>query len=297
MRVAFVGCVEFSCTALDRVLAHEDAEVVGVVTRATSPFNADFCSLVPLAREHGIPCLLAEGNDQGDLAAWLRQRDPDVVYCFGWSYLLKSEILTIPRLGVVGYHPAALPHNRGRHPIIWALALGLDSTASTFFFMDEGADSGDILSQEEVPIHGDDDARSLYDRLTTVAGQQIDTFTAALAHGTYGRTPQDDRNSNYWRKRSKRDGRIDWRMSSRGVHDLVRALSRPYPGAHFELAEGEVIVWRVERVDDAFRHPNFEPGRVLAVDDGSFVVKCGEGAVRVLEWTSDFSPDPATYLP
>jgi methionyl-tRNA formyltransferase len=278
------------------VLAHKDADVVGVVTRAASPFNADFHSLEPLAREHSVPCLLAEGNEQADLGAWLREHHPEVVYCCGWSYLLNPEILAIPELGVVGYHPAALPKNRGRHPIIWALALGLDTTASTFFFMDEGADSGDILSQEPVVIREADDARTLYDRLVDVAGQQIDTFTSALADGTYTRAPQDHNKANYWRKRAKSDGRIDWRMSSRSVHNLVRALARPYPGAHFELGDEEVVVWRSERVDEAFPQPNREPGKVLAVDEGSFVVKCGEGAVRVVEWTPGINPETDTYL-
>jgi methionyl-tRNA formyltransferase len=296
VRVGFIGCVEFSYAALSRVLAHKDADVVGIVTRAASPFNADFRSLEPLAREYSIPYLLAEGNDQTDLGAWLRQHDPEVLYCFGWSYLLKPEILAIPELGVVGYHPAALPKNRGRHPIIWALALGLDSTASTFFFMDEGADSGDILSQEPVPIRETDDARILYDRLVGVAAEQIDAFTTTLADGTYTRTPQEHSRANYWRKRGKRDGRIDWRMSSRSVHNHVRALTRPYPGAHFDLGSSEVIIWRAERVDDAFPQPNHEPGKVLTADDDSFVVKCGEGAVRVLEWIPSIKPEVDTYL-
>lgn len=296
MRVVFIGCVEFSYAILSRILGHEDVEVVGIVTRAASPFNADFRSLEPLAREYGIPCLLTGGNDQSELAAWLREHDPDVIYCFGWSYLLRPEILDIPELGVVGYHPTALPKNRGRHPVIWAVALGLEATASTFFFMDEGADSGDILSQERLTIREGDNARTLYDRLVNIAAQQVDTFTRALADRTYTRKPQDHSKANYWRKRNKRDGRIDWRMSSRPLNNLVRALTRPYPGAHFDYGNVEVAVWRAERVDNAFPHPNYEPGKVLAVNEDSFVVKCGEGALRILDWTPRIQLAPDTYI-
>ena len=88
-------------------------------------------------------------------------------------------MLTLPSLGLVGYHPALLPQNRGRHPIIWALALGLEETGSTFFFMDEGADTGDILSQRRVPITPEDDAGTLYDKLTTTALDQINAFCPA----------------------------------------------------------------------------------------------------------------------
>jgi methionyl-tRNA formyltransferase len=283
MRIVFIGCVEFSARALDVLLKHTDAEIVGVVTREASAFNSDFRSLQPTAERHGIPCFLSRGNDQQAMACWIEAQAPDVVYCFGWSYLLRQEILSLAPLGVVGYHPAALPRNRGRHPIIWALALGLRSTASTFFFMDEGADSGDLLSQVPVAINASDDARSLYDRLISVASEQIRLFTTTLANGTYERTPQDDTDVNYWRKRSKADGRIDWRMSSHRIDCLVRALVAPYPGAHFDLGDREVVVWNAERADDEFADTDhFEPGRVLAIEKAAFVVKCGSGALRVL---------------
>lgn len=297
MRIAFIGAVEFSEFALRRVLDLADAEVVAIVTRESSPFNADFRSLGPLAHEYGVPCMIARGNDQAEMADFLRSHAPDVIYCFGWSYLLRSEILSIGKHGVVGYHPAALPENRGRHPIIWALALGLERTASTFFFMDEGADSGDLLHQEPVVIRQHDTARTLYDRLKEVAGSQIATFTAQLAADDYPRVPQDHGRANYWRKRSREDGRIDWRMSDRGVHNLVRALTRPYPGAHFEMDNDDVRVWRASVVDSPLALPNFEPGKVVAVEADSFVVKCGDGAVRVEEWEPRVLIEPGSYLP
>ena len=88
-----------------------------------------------------------------------------MIFCFGWSSLLKERVLNIPPMGVIGYHPAKLPENRGRHPLIWAIALGLENSASTFFFMDKGADSGDILSQVDFNISYQDDAQSVYQKV------------------------------------------------------------------------------------------------------------------------------------
>ena len=152
MRIVIIGCVDFSAAMLGMLLDHPEAEIVGLVTRNESSANADFHDLQPFARQAGCPVFLSTGKDQQTMAAWLRERQADVIYCLGWSLLLTAEVLAIPPLGVVGYHPAALPQNRGRHPIIWALALGLEQTASSFFLMDEGADSGDILSQTPVDI-------------------------------------------------------------------------------------------------------------------------------------------------
>lgn len=123
---------------------------------------------------------LACGNDQSAMAQWLRELHPDYIYCFGWSYLLRKEILDLPKCGVIGFHPAALPHNRGRHPIIWVLVLGLNRKASTLFFMDEGADSGDILSQKTVLVYETDTAFTLYERITGTALEQLEQFTACL---------------------------------------------------------------------------------------------------------------------
>lgn len=295
MRVAFIGCVQYSRILLAHLLERlPEVQVVGVATREASSFNADFDSLRPLTEAAGLPCFLARGNDQESLADWLRELRPDVIYCFGWSYLLRREILAIPRLGVIGFHPTALPANRGRHPLIWALALGLPETASTFFFMDEGADSGDVLSQRPIPILDEDDAGTLYAKVTAVAREQMEVFTRQLAAGDFPRVPQDHARATSWRKRGRADGQVDWRMSSRAVHDLVRALTRPYVGAHC-VAEGrDVKLWRTARVEGA--PPNAEPGKVLAVSGERVTVRCGEGAVEIIEHEFPELPRPGSYL-
>lgn len=297
MRIVYIGCVESSERMLRQVFRVPEAEVVGVVTRRSSSFNADFASLEPLAEKNDIPCYIDPNNNQEEMASWIRERRPEVGYCFGWSYLLNPKVLSIPELGFVGFHPTKLPRNRGRHPIIWALALGLKKTASSFFFMDEGADSGDLLSQRDVPIHWEDDARSLYDRLMEAAEKQVSNFTPKLATREYSREPQDDEKANYWRKRSREDGEIDWRMSSASVYNLVRALARPYPGAHCTVGGHEIKIWSADVVDDEFGNVgHLEPGKVLASGTDRVAVKCGEGVVEIQEHEFDKLPDEGDYL-
>ena len=295
MRIVFIGCVEFSHSALIRLLKIPEAEVVGVVTRNSSSFNTDFRSLLPLAKPLEIPCFIAEKNDQGAMFDFVRELNPDVIYCFGWSYLLRSEILGVPHLGIIGFHPAALPQNRGRHPLIWALALGLQQTASTFFFMDEHADSGDILSQRPIPIGPEDDAGTLYQKMTEVALEQIPVFTQALAIGTYERHSQNHAKANSWRKRSVKDGWIDWRMSAETIHNLVRALTRPYVGAHCLYQNNEIKVWKTT-VEDRDGVENFEPGKVLSNSDGRISIKCGTGTIMLLEHEFHQMPSVGEYF-
>jgi len=293
LRIVFIGTVEFSLLALEQCL-RLGAEVVGVITRAVSPVNADFADLTGVAEGAGIPCLHTAAVNGEEAMEWIASRRPDIIFCFGWSALIGEKLLTLPPMGVLGFHPAALPRNRGRHPLIWALALGLDRTASSFFFMDQGADSGDILSQREVEIRYEDDARALYDRVAATALEQITEFLPGLMAGTFTRTPQDHSLANVWRKRSAADGCIDFRMPSRGVYNLVRALARPYVGAHAEWAGRECKIWKAAEADGM--PANLEPGKVLAVSGEAITVKCGDGAIVLLEHDLQPLPQEGEYL-
>lgn len=232
MRIVLIGSVKFSKSALVRLLETK-ADVVGIYTLQKSSFNAYHVDLAPLGEALGISFFHANDINSADVLSWIENKKPDVIFCFGWSRLLKENLLSIPPLGVVGFHPAAPPANRGRHPIIWALALGLKKTASTFYFIGTDADSDDILSQEEIASSDSDDAGSLYQKITDTALEQIEAYIPQLASSYYSRKKQNSKLVTSWRKRRRSDGEIDWRTSARAIHNLVRASAKPYVGAHF----------------------------------------------------------------
>lgn len=301
MRVCLIGCVEFSAHALRALIELETADVIeiaGIVTKRSSQLNSDFVDLgetVLKDYEGKIPTHYY--SDVDSLVEFIETVKADVVYCFGWSSLLTSTVLNATPKGVIGFHPAELPKNRGRHPIIWALALGLTETASTFFRMDEGADTGPILSQKKLFISPDDDARTLYDKIVQIAMKQIATFTVELAENRECILEQDHSLANNWRKRSPKDGLIDWRMSAQDIHNLVRALSLPYPGAEFILKDGQAVkVWQTS-VSSESAPTNLEPGKVLNVDNSMVLVKCaGNSAVWIRETEPKLKVAPGEYL-
>ena len=171
MEIVFIGAVKFSEFALRRLI-EINSKVVGVCTQKQSSFNADYVDLSILSRNFDIPVRYAPNINSEETIDWISDLAPDIIFCFGWSQLFKQPLLSIAPLGVLGYHPAAIPANRGRHPLIWSLVLGLKESASTFFFMEEGADSGDILTQQRLPIYDSDDAGILYKRMTQTALKQ-----------------------------------------------------------------------------------------------------------------------------
>ncbi len=293
MKILFIGTVEFSYKALKKLI-ELNAEIVGICTKKKSDFNSDFKDLTPLCKKADIPFKYIDDINSNENIAWIRSLSPDIIFCFGWSNLIKKDLLGLPKMGVVGYHPALLPKNRGRHPLIWALALGLNDSGSTFFFMTEGTDDGDILSQEKIEILYEDDAKSLYNKVSNVALKQIETFLPKLQNTSFKTIKQNNDLANVWRKRGKVDGKIDFRMTSRAIYNLVRALTKPYVGAHVEYNGQDISIWKVEEVE--FDQNNIEFGKVLENDGKSIMVKTYDKAIKIIDHGFKELPKVGEYL-
>ena len=294
MKILFIGTVEFSYRALISLLEN-DYNVVGLITKEASRFNTDYYDLTPLAKEYSIPIIYKKKDNEVALISFINEKSPDIIYCFGWSHILPSSILNLPPYGVVGFHPAELPNNRGRHPVIWALFLGLKQTASTFFIMNEGADTGDIISQEIIKIKNDN-ASTLYNKIIHVAIKQILKFSEEFQknEGKIQRTAQDKNEGNSWRKRGKSDGKIDFRMSSKAIVNLINSLAKPYVGAHIELDSEDVVVWKAQ--EEAINFNNLEPGKILGVEGTEIIVKTYDSAIRITEHEFNKLPIKGDYL-
>jgi methionyl-tRNA formyltransferase len=292
MRIVFIGSVYFSLKCLEK-LVELQADIVGVVTKKESPLNTDFEDLSWVALKKNIPFKYVNDINHPNNINWIKQLNPDIVFCFGWSSLLKKELLSLAPKGVLGYHPALLPKNKGRHPIIWAKALGLSTTGSTFFFMDEGADSGPILDQKIIEISFEDDAYSLYNKTIQIAISQIITFLPKLQSNTY-HTKIQEIEGNVWRKRNFDDGRIDFRMSSKTICNLVRSLSKPYPGAHCFYNGQKIKVWEVELGNNA--ESNLEPGKIISIKGLSIEVKTDDRSVFLTSHDFDILPVLHSYF-
>lgn len=293
MKILFIGTVDFSYTMLDKLISL-DANIVGVCTKKSSNFNSDYKDLTPLCKQNNIPFNYVENINSKETIDWINSCNPDIIFCFGWSNLIKKELLGLTKLGVIGYHPAKLPFNRGRHPLIWALALGLKNSASTFFFMDEGADSGDILSQKDFEILYEDNAKSLYEKISAIAQLQIEEFLPKLQNNSFERIKQNHSISNTWRKRGRNDGQIDFRMSSNTIYNLVRALSKPYVGAHIHYNNEDISIWEVEEIENQEHH--IEPGKILDINENIIIVKTMDKAIRIIEHEFKKLPKKGEYL-
>jgi len=288
----FVGAVRFSARCLE-ALAAGGLRFEAVMGPEGPGPNADYEDLAPVAARHGFP--FRRFRKISEEASYLQGLAPDIIFVMGLSQLLPPAVLSAARIGVLGSHPALLPQNRGRHPIVWALANGLSRGGLSLFWIDAGVDSGDLWRQAEFPIAPEDDAGTVYEKVCRAAESLLTEGLAELRDGTPARRPQDHSAANVWRKRTPADGRIDWRMSSRRIVDLTRALAAPYPGATAALRGTDVPVGRVEpRPGDRFE--NFEPGKVVGMGPRGPLVKTGDGVVELVEHGFVPVPEPGEYL-
>lgn len=293
MKILFIGCVKSSARFLEAVYSKTEAEIVGVVTKIQSNYNADHVSLHPFCEENKIDWLDYEDSKQ--LAEWVKLKSPDVIYCFGWSYLLPKEIYSITKLGAVGYHPTLLPQNRGRHPIIWTLVLGLKETGSTFFYLDDLPDAGAILNQRKIYLDDFENANTLYEKLLKAGEKQVIELTSDFINETLQPIVQDETKATYWRKRSKADGKIDWRMSAQTIMNLINALTKPYVGAYFEYEGKEIIVWKAVKIEsDNTEH--LIPGEIIVVAEGYFIIKTSDKLLKIIDYEGDFIAKKVKYL-
>lgn len=183
----------------------------------------------------------------------------------GWSQLLRNDILKIADLGVIRSHPTELPKYRGRAPIPWTIIKELPRSALTFFYIEEGIDNGDILDQVTFEINPDDDATTVYEKVTSIGCQMILRSLKQLADGTAQRRKQDDdKFIENWPKRTPEDGKIDWSKPAKEIHNLIRATS-PYPGAFTIYKNNKLKIWASSYLDDELS----EPGKILEIEENS----------------------------
>jgi methionyl-tRNA formyltransferase len=270
---------------LSVLLAH-GVEVPLVVTHRDDPKeNIWFASVERLARDNGLEVALPE--DPMEVADRVSRLTPDFLFSFYYRHMLPREILAAARRGAYNMHGSLLPKYRGRVPINWAVLKGERETGATLHQMTEKPDAGGIVDQMAVPILPDDRAGDVFRKVTTAAEIVLDRALPRLLDGSAKPVPQDLSKGAYFGGRKPEDGRIDWTKGAREIHDLVRAVAPPYPGAFTDLEGGRLCILRTRVLP--------EPGKraepLLQVEGGRLVAHCADGArLHVLECEAGGAP-------
>lgn len=284
IRIVCVGANLESRVAIEG-LWQVGAKIVALVTLPSNKQNevCDYVDLSPWCEEQGIKVIeTLDINSQNTLQEIKAQR-PDYIFTLGWSQLFREEVLKIPLGFVVGSHPSPLPYGRGRAPVPWTILEGQNESAVTLFRMEIGVDSGDILCQKWFKIPDRVYATDLYDIVSVNLKEVYCDLFLSIKEDSVTTTPQDMSKATYRPKRTPEDGIIDFDSSAEEVDRLVRAVSRPYPGAFTYYESRKVHIWNAVPSDTLVS--TGEIGEILNRVENKLLVQTGEGSVWIWNFT------------
>ncbi len=279
---------DVGCRCL-KVLLDQRIEVPLVVTHRDDPGeNIWFGSVAALAHQRGIEAIMPDDPNSPEIEGKIRALQPDFLFSFYYRLMLSPALLAAPKRGAFNLHGSLLPKYRGRAPVNWAIVHGETETGATLHEMVEKPDAGRIVDQEPVPILPDELAVDVFGKVTGAAERVLRRSLPKLADGSAVLRAQDLSRGSYFGGRKPEDGRIDWSAPAKRVHDLVRAVAPPYPGAFTEV-EGKRL--RVLRTRQGAQKTGVRASPFLYADGGGCYAACADGEVlEVLEVELDGRP-------
>jgi len=203
-------------------------------------------------RDYNVSVIEVEGN----LSRYdekLRSFNPDFILVIGWYYLIPKLMLAAAPKGAAGIHGSLLPKYRGNAPFVWAIINGESETGVSFFYFDNGIDTGDIIAQHVIPIEETDTIKEVLDKAVTASVKTLLENLPKIESGTAERKQQRHEEATYFPKRTPDDGLIDWTWDAKRIRNFIRAQTKPYPGAYTIINGKRIVIWNadIENIDQA----------------------------------------------
>lgn len=284
LRIVFMGTAELACPSLEALCAEKSFQVLAAVTQPDRPKGRDL-KLAPsavklIALKHDIPVLQPERARHEAFVNQLAELKPDLVVVVAYGQILPRSILELPRYGALNVHASLLPKYRGAAPIQWAILNDEKATGVTIMKMDEGLDTGDMLSTITIAIAPEHTASTLHDRLAKMGAELLLKTIPDYISGRIKPIPQPSIGATYARKIKKEDGRIDWTRPAHEIWNMVRALA-PWPGAFTFVRVGDRS--KLLKLWNATEEVNLTgaAGTVISGEKAGIIVACGNGSLRI----------------
>ena len=284
MRVVFLGTPGFAVPALQALYNWGDPEyqVVGVITQPDRPAGRGQNRTPPavkvLAAELGIPVFQPERlRDNPAAQKFLEETDPRLMVVVAFGTILAPEFFGYPCLGTLNVHASLLPSYRGAAPVAHTLLNGERETGVTIMKIDEGMDTGAIVSQSRLEVGIDTNAAELEEVLAHRGAELLIQTIPNYAAGEIQPVAQKEEQASYAPRIGKEEARIDWSWPDLRIHNWVRALN-PRPVAKAVFRGKEVKIWRTSQVEESGQERGDEfgsPGAILSLDRRRIIVSCG----------------------
>ena len=281
MKIMFMGTPEIAATCLKGLL-DDGKEICAVVTREDKPRGrGNVMTPTPvksLALEYGIPVYTPKTLRDGEFLSLLSDINPDLIAVVAYGKILPPEVINYTRYGCINAHVSLLPKYRGAAPMQRAIMEGESETGVTIMYMDEGLDTGDIITAEAFPISDTDDFEAIHDRSAEVGARLLSETVDNIANGNITRTKQDEAKATYAKKVEKEDAKVDFSLDAVRVNQRIRGVT-PIPGA-FAYHNGRML--KICRA--AVTEGKGRCGEVIEISsqgEGYITVACGNGALKI----------------
>lgn len=241
-----------------------------------------FDQIQALTLAHGGRFIEAKQVGASNLDGFWNSMTFDLMFVVSWRYLIPPGVYEKAQIGTFVFHDSLLPKYRGFSPTVWAIINGEEYTGVTIFKIAAGVDTGDIVDQQTVSIGPDETIAEVIERVTETYLSLLERNWDNLCAGSVQLSPQDHTQTTYTCKRLPEDNQIDWGKSSKDIFNLIRAVTKPYPGAFTYLSGQKLYIWSAQLIQNESRYIGRIPGRVIEVlpDIGSIVLT-GSGALLV----------------
>ena len=243
---------------------------------------SDYKDPTPLCKEHNIKIEYIKNINTK--IEEIRKIKPDIIFVIGWSQIIKKEFIECAPLGCIGFHPALLPKNRGRAVIAWHFINEEKYGGCTFFYIDEGCDSGDIILQKKFSIRRNDNARSYYDNILRIAPKLLKDNLLKILQGKIRRVRQDNKNATYLLIRNERDSFLDFRsMNTKQIFNQIRSVAYLYPTAFFAYEGENFFIYKSRLVPKRLCIYSATIGQIIKASNSMMWVKTTDGIIEFQE--------------
>jgi methionyl-tRNA formyltransferase len=268
-----------------KALLHAGIQIDLVVTHQDDPNeNVWFGSVAKLCEEQKIPCITPNANQLIDLIPQIQKLAPDYLFSFYYRHMIPAELLACAKIAALNMHGSLLPKYRGRAPVNWAILHGETQTGATLHIMEAKPDAGDIVGQSAVSIDANETATDVFSKVSQAAVRVMNQVLPDLVQGHVPRKPNLLAEGSYFGGRKPADGQILWQQTAKQVHDLVRAVAPPYPGAFTDWQGRRMIVARTSPEGPFPAQLDLQTQGIQVVDNQIFGVCGDQRAVAILEW-------------
>ena len=282
LNVIFMGTPDFAVPSL-KALNDYGCTVPLVVTRADRPKGRGRKIVSPpvkiAALELNYPVFQPETVMTDEFYEKILRMHPDLLVVVAFGHILPKKILEIPTYGAINIHASLLPKYRGPAPIQRAIINGETETGVTTMLMDKGLDTGEILLTSTVPIHPDDTAETLHDRLAVVGAKLLKNTLTQIENKTLKPVPQEHAKATYAPILKKKDGHIDWSLSANQIERFIRGMT-PWPGAYTFFGNKRLKIFKAALKSTPTTDPS---GTVIKGFSNELRVATGDGVLSILD--------------